>query len=110
MEKPEYIVKLNQDLSTTKVSVPKGFDDYLKDRKVNLLYSESEVSFEDTKFTYNSKIYKTQQGFYLYLLFKEGDVDDMIVYYKQEQLNELTIFITQLIKQYKNATTNSKRT
>jgi hypothetical protein len=110
MEKPEYIIKLTQDLSTMMVSLPKGFDDYLKDRKVTLLYSDSDTSFEDVKFTYKTKLYKTQQGFYLYLLFNKQDVEDMIIYYKQEQLNELTIFITQLIKQFKNATTNNKRT
>jgi len=110
MEKPEYIIKLTQDLSTMMVSLPKGFDDYLKDRKVTLLYSDSDASFEDVKFTYKTKLYKTQQGFYLYLLFNKQDVEDMIIYYKQEQLNELTIFITQLIKQFKNATTNNKRT
>ena len=110
METPEYIIKLNQDLSTTVVSLPKGFDDYLKDRKVTLIHTESNISFEDIKFIYKTKLYKTQQGFYLYLLFNKEDVEDMIIYYKQEQLNELTVFITQLIKQFKNATTNDKRT
>ena len=110
METPEYIIKLNQDLSTTVVSLPKGFDDYLKDRKVTLIHTESNITFEDIKFIYKTKLYKTQQGFYLYLLFNKEDVEDMIIYYKQEQLNELTVFITQLIKQFKNATTNDKRT
>ena len=103
METPYYIKDYEQRegiLSRNSVVMPEGFDDYLKDKKMVLVYSEANSDFETNKISFKTKIYKTQQGFYLYLLF--GD--------KHSQLSELTIFITQLFKQFKNATTNNKRT
>jgi hypothetical protein len=32
----------------------------------------------------------------------------LVIYYKEEQLNELKIFIKQLLKTYKNGTINNK--
>jgi hypothetical protein len=90
--------------------MPEGFDEYLKDKKMVLVYSEANSDFETGKILFKTKIYKTQQGFYLYLLFGDDGKTDMTIYYKQSQLSELTIFITQLFKQFKNATTNNKRT
>lgn len=113
METPYYIKDYEQRegvLSRNKVVMPKGFDDYLKDKKMSVVYSESNSDFETGNISFKTKIYKTQQGFYLYLLFGDDGKTDMTIYYKQSQLNELTIFITQLLKQFKNATTNDKRT
>ena len=90
--------------------MPEGFDEYLKDKKMVLVYSEANSDFETGKTLFKTKIYKTQQGFYLYLLFGDDGKTDMTIYYKHSQLSELTIFITQLFKQFKNATTNNKRT
>jgi hypothetical protein len=90
--------------------MPEGFDEYLKDKKMVLVYSEANSDFETGKILFKTKIYKTQQGFYLYLLFGDDGKTDMTIYYKHSQLSELTIFITQLFKQFKNATTNNKRT
>ena len=50
----------------------------------------------------SNKIYKTKQGFYLYLLFRDT-ITDITIYYKQTQLNELTLFMGQLIKQFKSS-------
>lgn len=104
METPDLIKDYEQRegvLSRNNIIVPKGFDDYLKDKKMILMYSESTSDFESGKTTFKSKIYKTQQGFYIYLLFgDDGDVDATI-YYKETQSNELTVFITQLFKQLK---------
>ena len=113
METPYYIKDYEQRegvLSRNKVVMPEGFDDYLKDKKMSVVYSESNSDFETGKISFKTKIYKTQQGFYLYLLFGDDGKTDMTIYYQQSQLNELTIFITQLLKQFKNATTNNKRT
>jgi hypothetical protein len=99
METPYYIKDYEQRegvLSRNKVVMPEGFDEYLKDKKMSVVYSESNSDFDTGKISFKTKIYKTQQGFYLYLLF-----GDMTIYYKQSQLNELTIFITQLLKQFK---------
>ncbi len=113
MDTPHYIKDYEEKegiLSRNKVTMPEGFDEYLKDKKMSLVYSDATSDFETNKISFKSKIYKTQQGFYLYLLFGDDGKTDMTIYYKQSQLSELTIFITQLFKQFKNATTNNKRT
>ena len=52
-------------------------------------------------------IFKTKQGFYLYLLLNTTNVN-LLVYYKQNQESELTIFLKQLIKQFNNDKTINK--
>jgi hypothetical protein len=104
METPYYIKDYEQRegvLSRNTVVMPEGFDDFIKDKKLSIVYSESISNFDTGKISFKSKIYKTQQGFYLYLLFGDDGKTDMTIYYKQSQLSELTIFIGQLIKQFK---------
>lgn len=113
MDKPNYIKEIESKdgiLSENRISFPEGVDNYLKERKMTIVYSESTSNFDTGKIKYSSKIYKTQQGFYLYLSIKEDGNVDVTIYYKESQSNELIMFITQLLKQYKNATTNNKRT
>ena len=103
MEKPCYIKeceKKNEIFSVNRISMPDGFDNYLKDKKMELVYSESNTDFETGKTIFSSKIYKTKQGFYIYLLFRDSRTD-ITIYYKQKQQDELTIFMGQLIKQFK---------
>jgi hypothetical protein len=111
MKKPKYIKDIEKNgevLSLSKLySLPKEFDDFIK-KKIIILYSKSDIDTDSGKFIFKEKLYKTQQPFYLYLSFR-GDEIDTDIYYKQEQHNELIIFITQLLKQFKNATTNSGR-
>jgi hypothetical protein len=103
VETPKYIIELEQKgeiFSVNKITMPKGFDSYLKDKKMEIVYSESNTDFETGKTIFTSKIYKTKQEFYFYLLFCD-DKTDITIYYKQTQLNELTIFMGQLLKQFK---------
>jgi hypothetical protein len=103
METPNYIKKCELTdgiLSTNKIIMPLGFDDFVKDKKMELVYGESNTDFETGKTSFNSKIYKTKQGFYLHVLFKEVETD-VTIYYKQTQLNELTLFMRQFIKEFK---------
>jgi hypothetical protein len=112
MEKPNYIKECelkDEVYSINSITMPEGFDDYLKDKKMELVYSESSTDFETSKTMFSLKIYKTKQGFYLYLLIRDTKTD-ITIYYKQKQQDELTIFMGQLIKQFKNATINNKRT
>jgi len=111
MKKPKWLKQIEKNdkvLSLSKLySLPKEFDDFIN-KKVTILYSKSDIDTDSGKFIFKEKLYKTMQGFYLYLSFR-GDEIDVDIYYKQEQHNELIIFITQLLKQFKNATTNSGR-
>jgi hypothetical protein len=110
MKKPKYIKRIeknNDILSLSKLyGLSKEFDTFIN-KKVDLVYSKSDID-DSKKFIFNEKIYKTKQSFYIYLSFR-GDEIDVDIYYKQEQHNELIIFITQLLKQFKNAATNSGR-
>ena len=110
MKKPKYIKGIENDgvLSLAKLyGQPKEFDNFIG-KKLEIVYTKSNIDGDTSKFLYTEKIYKTQHSFYLYLSFR-GDVVDIDIYYKQEQQNELIIFITQILKQFKNATTNSGR-
>ena len=111
MKKPKYIKDIEKNgevLSLSKLySLPKEFDNFIN-KKIIILYSNSDIDTDSGKFIFKEKLYRTQQSFYLYLSFI-GEKIDTDIYYKQEQHNELIIFITQLLKQFKNATTNSGR-
>jgi hypothetical protein len=103
MKKPKYIKDIEKNgevLSLSKLySLPKEFDDFIS-KKVTVLHSKSDIDTDSGKFIFKEKLYKTPQLFYLYLSFI-GDNIDVDIYYKQEQHNELIIFITQLLKQFK---------
>jgi len=111
MKKPKYIKDIEKNgevLSLSKLySLPKEFDNFIN-KKIIILYSKSDIDTDSGKFIFKEKLYRTQQSFYLYLSFI-GEKIDTDIYYKQEQHNELIIFITQLLKKFKNATTKSGR-
>lgn len=110
VRKPEYIEKLEEGklFSTLEINVPDDFQKYLEGRSLTVVNSDNFMEFETGNFTTLSQIYSTKQGFYLYLL--KGDITNrtLVVYYKEEQLNELKVFVRQLLKTYKNGTINNK--
>lgn len=57
-------------------------------------------------------IYKSQQGFYLCIENKTSITAEpkfnLTIYYKVEQDTELFMFLSQLLKQFKNDTTTNK--
>ncbi len=110
MEKIEYIKKLEQGGETYSainiLSVPNEIEQYLDKIKSTVVYSVGDLKYPDTKIKYTEKIYKTAQGFYIYLSLKGYGTPVITIYYKQEQLSEMTLFVGQLLKQFKNATVN----
>jgi hypothetical protein len=111
MSIPKYISNLekNGDIFSVMnvISVPKEIEGYLNKMKTTVVYSDSKIDYIDTSIRYNEKIYKTVQGFYIYLSLREvGTHAGLTIYYKQEQQNEITLFVGQLLKQFKNATIN----
>jgi hypothetical protein len=111
MDTPKYISSLekNGDIYSVMnvVSVPKEIEGYLNKMKTTIVYSVSKIDYSDTSIKYNEKIYKTVQGFYIYLSLSEvGTHAGLTIYYKQEQQNEMSLFVGQLLKQFKNATIN----
>ena len=111
MNTPKYIKKLEKDGDIFSVlnilSVPMEFEKFVDGLKTTLVYSVSRADYKDGLVKYNEKIYKTTQGFYIYLSLREvGTHVGVTIYYKQEQLNEVTLFVRGLLKQFKNATIN----
>ena len=110
VSKPEYIMNVEggKPFSTLELEVPDDFPKFLDGRAFTTVYSDNYMNYGTEEFNTRSKIYLTKQSFYLYLL--KGDITDktLVVYYREEQLNELKIFIKQLLKTFKNGTTNNK--
>jgi hypothetical protein len=104
MNKPEYIKNLEKTTDYFSVLNIGEFlisGDSINETNYDLVYTCS--SYLNDKIVWKQKILKTKHGFYLYLkrhdLYKDSlEID---VYHKPEQLNELIIFIKQLVKQNK---------
>lgn len=110
VSKPEYIKSLEdgKPFSTLELDVPDDFQKFLDGRALTTVFSDSWMEFEIGEVKTRSKIYLTKQSFYLYLLKADVNNKTLVIYYKEEQLNELKIFIKQLLKTYKNGTINNK--
>ena len=110
VSKPEYIEKLEDGklFSTVEINVPDDFQQFLEGRSLTVVHSENFIDFENGNFTTLTQIFSTKQSFYLYLL--KGSFDDktLVIYYKEDQINELKVFVKQLLKTYKNGTINNK--
>lgn len=104
MNKPEYIKKLEtveKIYSKLEVGDIKVSGGTIDESHYTTMYTNSK--FEKNNILWHEKILKTRHGFFLYL--KRDDLyKDIIrtdIYYYPEQLNELTIFVRQFIKQNK---------
>ena len=115
--KPEYIQNLESKEGIFSVMVChelKGdFLKYLNEKKLTRVYEKFSIK-ESGLITFEEVIFKSQQNFYLSLKLNTIPQSDTIsyltIYYKVEQYNELFLFLSQLLKQYKNATTNNRTT
>lgn len=90
-----------------KTDIFKFFDD----KKIPKVFERSYIHLDGSA-EWMELIYKTQQSFYLYLNNK-SEVEtnwELIIYYKPENLNELIIFIRQVLKQLRDDTINNGRT
>jgi hypothetical protein len=117
MNKPEYIKNLESKgeiLSVMVCHTLKGeFLKYLNEKKLTRVYEKSSIN-EGGHINFEEVIFKSQQNFYLFVeirVIPQSDTfSNLTIYYKTEQYNELYLFLSQLLKQYKNATTNNRTT
>jgi hypothetical protein len=117
MNKPEYIHNL--ELKSGVFSVMdchelKGeFLKYLNEKKLSRVYEKGLMN-ESGLVKFEEVIFKSQQNFYLFVQIRvipqSDTISKLTIYYKSEQSNELILFTSQLLKQYKNATTNNRTT
>jgi hypothetical protein len=114
-EKPEHIKKLESKenlFSVMNCNEFKGdFLKFLNEKKLTRIYEKSSMD-KSGIVKFDEVIFKSQQNFYLFVEIREIPQSDTIskltIYYNVEQYNELFMFLSQLLKQYKNATTNIK--
>lgn len=84
---------------------------FFDDKKIPKVFERSYIHLDGSA-EWMELIYKTQQSFYLYLRNESvSDTNwDLTIYYKPENLNELIIFIRQVLKQLRDDTVNNGRT
>lgn len=99
MNKPEYIQKIENKSGEffSVVNLGEISGNSINEINYELLYISSK--YVNDKVLWTEKVLKTKHGFYLYL--NRGDLINIDIYHKPEQLNELIIFIKQFIKQNK---------
>ena len=116
--KPEFIKHLeSKDQNFFSVMVfhqlEGEFLKYLQEKKLTTVYENSSVNTVG-QIKHVEVIFKSQQGFYLFVENKTGIPAEpkfnLTIYYNAGQYNELFLFSSQLLKQYKNATTNNRTT
>ena len=111
--KPEYIQNLESKDGIFSVMVCpelKGeFLKYLNGKKLSRVYEKGLMN-ESNLVKFEEVIFKSQQNFYLFVEIRvipqTDTISNLTIYYKTEQYNELYLFSSQLLKQYKNATTD----
>ena len=114
-DKPEIIKKIEKDsevlsFMTYRVLSKNEFE--LIDNKLETIWSNSHYNYDGEIF-WHEKIYKTKQSFYIRVLNNRekeiGNIWFSSIYYKQEQFNELILFIKSLTKELENARINNTR-
>ena len=103
MEKPEYIKNIEKNTGEilSKMSLEEiEENDIPFDKKYyTLLFTDLE--YKGGEVFWKEKVFKTIHGFYLYVNKSRNWNITIDIYYNPEQLDELTIFIKQFIKQIK---------
>jgi hypothetical protein len=104
-QKPEFIEHLehkeNFFLSTLCVEGKYPIQK-IDEKKLTLVWVKSE--YEDNKFINFDRVYKTQQGFYIYIIRNRlNRVEcDVIIYFQPEKIEELKFFVKAFINSLKN--------
>jgi hypothetical protein len=114
MKKPEYIQNLESKDNFFSImlchELRGEFLKFLSERKLTRVYEKSSIT-EMGLIKFEEVIFKSQQNFYLFVEIREilqsDTISKLTIYYNVEQYNELYMFLSQLLKQYKNATTNN---
>lgn len=102
MNKIEYITKIeNNDLifSVLQSSYLLNSTEKL-DKNPNLKLVHTESNFDSGKVTYDSKLYKSDTGFYIHLKKEKLEIlkYELTIYHLPTQLNEIIIFLKFLNK------------
>jgi hypothetical protein len=105
MEANKFIERIENEkgiLSLLKLEkIGSDFPNFIGKRDFELVYSRNSMDVENGSVIEYNKIYKTKQEFYLSLFIGNDAKVSLNIYYDIKQLNELKLFISQLLKEYK---------
>jgi hypothetical protein len=106
MNKPECIKKIEDEnkemfsvVNLDELIDKKVVDSLDKNKNLTIVHMDADFTLGTLK--YNSKLYKTSNGIYIYCKSHLGigwDNKEVSVYHKPENINEVIIFLKQLIK------------
>lgn len=111
--KPLYIEKLEETEGIFSVMNFHAFRNeiykFFDDKNIPKVFEKSFIHIDGSA-QWNELIYRTQQFFYLYIRTDQQDSRNwnLTIYYKPEKLNELIIFIRQVLKQLRDDSINNQ--
>lgn len=99
IKKPNYIKKIELEEGVLSIMengvLLNSVDKIEKNKNIQLL--ETDSYFQKDKLIYNSKLYKSQAGFYIYwkrhLTQDIHDKYELYIFHKPENINEIIIFL-----------------
>jgi uncharacterized protein YdeI (YjbR/CyaY-like superfamily) len=104
METPRYIKSIEDKNGILSIMTLNSIQDKViefLDKKITRVW-ERGVFNTSNQIIWEEVIYKTNQGFFIYVKKNDDNIITLTIYYKSEQLNELKIFINQTNKQLRN--------
>jgi uncharacterized protein YdeI (YjbR/CyaY-like superfamily) len=104
METPRYIKSIEDKNGILSIMTLNSIQDKViefLDKKITRVW-ERGVFNTSNQIIWEEVIYKTNQGFFMYVKKNDDNIITLTIYYKSEQLNELKIFINQTNKQLRN--------
>jgi hypothetical protein len=113
MKKPKYIKEIEKTEGVYSVMSFHVFrnqiSDYFDEKNIEKVYENSEILIDGSA-KWVEIIYKTVHPFYLYVKNNSNDLPEwyITIYYKPTQLNELVVFIRQVLKQIRYGTTDNR--
>ena len=112
VNKPDFIVNLERTQDVFSImkfhKFENGIIKYLDDKNYARVFEEGQVKTSG-KAKWVEVIFKTAQPFYLHFINDTEDDEQywLNIYYKAENRKELIFFISQILKPFKDGTTNN---
>jgi hypothetical protein len=104
METPRYIKSIEDKNGILSIMTLNSIQDKViefLDKKITRVWERGVFNISN-QIIWEEVIYKTNQGFFIYVKKNDDNIITLTIYYKSEQLNELKIFINQTNKQLRN--------
>lgn len=88
--------------SVNLVSTDKYFYNQIKNYNFEIVYEEKKYDLEKSSYVNLREILETKQNFFIDIVCHNENIFNISIYYRPKQFNELSLLLSQIIKQYKN--------